>query len=200
VVGSGQPILANEHFSANFFPAQAKLLLNLNKELNVCSFLRASYQLILHQYVFKHRSIDAFQNTVAAEHVDINKFHMLFKNDVATRTVMVRSNIWQRFPKELRYAEDYYLWMSIIFFGGSAAKINLTLAYTFKEDYGQEGLSSNLLAMHQGVKSVLRWLNFQKKISYWLYLVASTYELLKYIYRISCVFVKMRLNLGSHHD
>lgn len=190
---SSQPLVAfldaDDAWDVNKLEVQSRWMLE-NK----------SYVFSSHQTVFKHGSTDICQNSLTPKHVDINKFYMLFKNDVATRTVMVRSNIQQRFPRELRYAEDYYLWMSILFFGGIAAKINLTLAYTFKSNYGQVGLSSNLPAMHQGVKSVIRWLNFQKKIPYWVYLVASAYELLKYNYRIAHMFFKMRLKLESHHD
>lgn len=190
---SSQPLIAfldaDDAWDVNKLEVQSRWMLE-----------NESYVFSSHQSIFKQGSTDICQKSLAAKHIDINKFYMLFKNDVATRTVMVRSNIQQRFPRELRYAEDYYLWMSILFFGGVAAKINLTLAYTFKSNYGLVGLSSNLSAMHQGVESVLRWLNIQKKIPYWVYLVASAYELLKYNYRIACMFFMMRLKLESHHD
>lgn len=134
------------------------------------------------------------------DRVYINKFLMLFKNDVATRTVMIKSNIRQRFPIHLRHAEDYCLWMSILFCGGSAAKIKLPLAYTFKQNYGQQGLSSNLAAMHQGVECVLYTLKLQKKISYWLYFLATSSEVLKYSYRVIRSFIKMNLPFKPHHD
>lgn len=153
---SSQPLIAfldaDDAWEVNKLEIQSKWMLE-----------NESYAFSSHESVFKHGDLDFCQKSYIAQFANINKFYMLFKNHVATRTVMIRSTVQQRFPRELRYAEDYYLWMSILFFGGSAAKINLPLAFTFKSQCGGDGLSSNLPAMHFGVKSVLRWLSMQKK-------------------------------------
>jgi glycosyltransferase involved in cell wall biosynthesis len=157
------------------------------------------YAFSSHQSVLKRGDFNFSQKSLAIDYLGINKFSMLFKNAIATRTVMVRSNIEQRFSINLRYAEDYYLWMSILFFGGLAAKINLPLAYTFKSNYSEYGLSTNLIGMHRGVKFVLRYLNLENKISYPLYFLACSYEMFKYRCRVMNVYVKKRLALRAYH-
>ncbi len=189
---SSQPLIAfldaDDAWDVNKLEIQTKWMLE-----------HQSYAFSSHQSVFKGEDFNFSQKSLAIDYLDINKFSMLFKNAIATRTVMVRSNIEHRFPIHLRYAEDYYLWMRILFFGGLAAKINLPLAYTFKSNYSEYGLSANLIGMHRGVKFVFRYLNLENKISYPLYFLACSYELFKYACRVMNVYIKKKMALRASH-
>ena len=43
---------------------------------------------------------------------------LLFRNEISTRTVVLRRGIAQRFPLAIRHAEDYQLWLRILLGGG----------------------------------------------------------------------------------
>jgi hypothetical protein len=47
----------------------------------------------------------------------INKYSLLFSNQFPTRSVMLKREIPYRFVPEKRYAEDYLLWLTIVFNG-----------------------------------------------------------------------------------
>ncbi|HCZ8411099.1 TPA: glycosyltransferase family 2 protein, partial [Proteus mirabilis] len=80
----------------------------------------------------------------------INKRKILFKNYFNTPTVMLKRDIPFRFNEDLRYSEDYALWLDIIFDNRKVAFIEVCLAYSHKNFYGISGLSSNLYEMEKG--------------------------------------------------
>lgn len=71
-------------------------------------------------------------------------------NQFCTPSVMIKKDIPFRFVDGKRYAEDYLLWLEIALSGLGVGKIGLPLAMTFKKDFGQSGLSANLLRMEFG--------------------------------------------------
>lgn len=88
--------------------------------------------------------------TTSVDARPISACRMLFSNAIPTRTVMIRSSIANRFPKGERYAEDYQLWLQIIFTDSHAYRIRLPMAFSFKSDYGVSGISKNMCEMHRG--------------------------------------------------
>lgn len=122
---------------------------------------------------------------------------MLFINDIATRTVVLKRQIIHRFPDGVRYAEDYALWMRILLEGGSAMRLKLPLACSYKEEFGDGGLSAHLLEMHRSVLLCLDMLFRDSLISRRLYLVAFLFEVLKYWRRILVIGAKRVTRLAA---
>jgi teichuronic acid biosynthesis glycosyltransferase TuaG len=72
------------------------------------------------------------------------KFHrMLFRNQVVTRTVAVRSSISNRFPIGL--SEDYGLWLELLAEGFNIFKVENVVALTFRPEFSKGGVSSQLV-------------------------------------------------------
>jgi len=109
---------------------------------------------------------------------------MLFKNPLATRTVMVRRDISLRFVGDKRYAEDYLLWLQIVASGLQVYVLDRVLAYSFKPAFGASGLSANFLAMEMGVQDDFCRLRKAGAISFSMFCVASMFSLLKYLRRL----------------
>lgn len=110
---------------------------------------------------------------------------LLFINDIALRTVVIKRLITQRFPAGARYAEDFSLWIRILLEGGSVMRLNIPLACSYKPDFGDGGLSSHLPEMHMGVLRCLDTLFQDSLISRRLYFLAVLFEVLKYWRRLS---------------
>ncbi len=121
---------------------------------------------------------------------EIYKKELLFFNKIATRTVMLRSDIPYRFQEGKRYAEDYLLWLMILFGGFRATQLSLTLAATFKPDFGSNGLSSNLIKMEIG--ELTCYLNLYKihAISFLLLLVLFSFSVMKFFRRLFLIATK----------
>ena len=81
---------------------------------------------------------------------------LLLSNFLPCRSVMLKSNIKERFLEGKRQAEDYLLWLGIGFQGGQIWYLNQPLAYSYKDDFGQQGLNANLVASHKGVLETYR--------------------------------------------
>lgn len=88
--------------------------------------------------------------TPAFHAVRINKYCLLFSNCLPTRSVMLRREIPFRFLHGQRYSEDYQLWMAILFSGLQGFVLHGPLAYSYKHEFGESGLTANLQSMQQG--------------------------------------------------
>ena len=115
---------------------------------------------------------------------------LIFRNHIATRSVVLKRRISQRFPVGVRHAEDYGLWIRILLQGAPAMRLNLPLAFSYKAQFASEGLSGDLRAMHDGVVNCLEALLTDRLIPRWLYLVAIAFELFKYRCRIFVALVR----------
>jgi len=115
---------------------------------------------------------------------------MLISNRVATRSVMLRSAIAQRFPLGLRYAEDYHLWLQILASGHRAARLMLPLAASYKADFGAGGLTGHLSVMHAGVQQCLGMLYQDRMLSPAQFRLARTAETLKYWRRLALLALR----------
>ena len=101
----------------------------------------------------------------------IRSTDQLLANRFHTRSVMVRRNIPMRFETEKRYSEDYLLWSEMLFNGLKGVHIDLTLAYTFKPQYGALGLSGELWEMEKGELDTFFRL-YRKKLISFLHLIS----------------------------
>ena len=126
--------------------------------------------------------------TLPSRSTDVHRLPLLLTNSIPTRSVMVSRSIAHRFPQHVRHAEDYWLWLQIVFDGGKATKMALPLAYSYKSEFGEKGLSANLSAMHRGVLSSFDALRFKGKVSRTEYVLAVAVETIKYWWRRARVF------------
>jgi glycosyltransferase involved in cell wall biosynthesis len=75
---------------------------------------------------------------------------LLLSNRLPTRSVMLRRDLPQRFAEGKRQSEDYLLWCEIALNGHDCYRSELKLAYLFKPEFGEAGLSGNLWKMFIG--------------------------------------------------
>jgi len=79
---------------------------------------------------------------------------MLFFNTIATSSVMLKSNIKQRFDDSY-YAEDYKLWLSILNKNKEIIFIDSNITTQNFNYYNKEKLSDNFLKMEIGIQKTL---------------------------------------------
>lgn len=121
---------------------------------------------------------------------EIKKFRILFFNEFITRSVMIRRDTFQRFSPVLRYCEDYLLWMHIICSGHQGAVIELPMAYAFKANSGDSGLSGNVWMMEKGELHAYRVIFKDYGINGFLAGGIYGFSLLKFVRRY--VFARVR--------
>ncbi len=114
---------------------------------------------------------------------NINKYSLLFSNRFPTRSVMLKREITYRFLPEKRYAEDYLLWLTIIFNGHPAWFLNMPMAYSYKEDFGDGGLTGDLWKNQQGVLATYQQIYQLGLISIVAFILACSFSCMKYIRR-----------------
>lgn len=98
---------------------------------------------------------------------------MLISNAIPTRAVMLETNISLRFADGKRYAEDYLLWMLIIHKYSEVYFLDKPLAFTYKNDLDEGGLTSNLWHMHCALLDTYKTLYDKECIS--LFTLISIY-------------------------
>ena len=113
---------------------------------------------------------------------------MLFKNYFFTPCIVLNKDLflnYKGFNENMKYAEDYYLWLNIIF-KNKAYLLDYIGAgnIVHKRPFGDEGLSSDLIAMHHGVLECFRNLYSNKIIDLGTYYVIINFERVKYFRRI----------------
>jgi glycosyltransferase involved in cell wall biosynthesis len=113
----------------------------------------------------------------------INKYSLLFSNRFPTRSVMLKRDVPFRFVPEKRYAEDYLLWLTIVFNGQSAWFFDIPLAYAFKDEFGAGGLTGDLWKAQLGVMDTYRQLFNVGFISLVMFILVFGLSFLKYFRR-----------------
>lgn len=112
---------------------------------------------------------------------------LVFKNYFNTPTVMVKKVVLEKFyfDENQRYSEDYKLWLNICY-ENECILLNQSLVSNIenKKIYGDSGLSSNLWKMEKGELSNYKNLYELKKIGILMFMLASTYSLIKFLKRI----------------
>lgn len=112
----------------------------------------------------------------------------LFKAPFATPSVIIDRNLINKymFNENLRYGEDYDLWLRILRHN-NAIKLDNDLTYTYKHDYisNKKSLSSNLYQMHKSNLDTFKNLLLNEEIFYYKFFifVAFLFEFLKYYRR-----------------
>lgn len=121
---------------------------------------------------------------------NINKYSLLLSNCFPTRSVMIKRDVAYRFLPDKRYAEDYLLWLTIVFNGQPAWFLESPMAYSFKEDFGDGGLTGNILKAELGEFDTYYRILRMNLISKSMFVIISFFSILKYFRRLC--FVKMK--------
>jgi len=114
----------------------------------------------------------------------INKYSLLFSNRFPTRSVMLKRDVPYRFVPEKRYAEDYLLWLTIVFNGQSAWFLNSAMTYSYKEDFGESGLTGDLWKTQLGVLDTYQQIYNSGLVSKSIFILVSGLSLCKYLRRL----------------
>ena len=142
-----------------------------------------NYDLVGHDHQIKVNTSQAFDTLpLNFKSTSIGRLKMLFFTPFAVPTVMVKKKIPYRFNATMRYAEDYLLWLQIVFSGKEACKISLPLAATFKPNYGASGLSANMFEMEKGVHQAYKNLyreHLISKITLVFFILFSSFKFLR---------------------
>lgn len=137
----------------------------------------------------------------AIVHREISRCSLLLKNSIPTRSVMLLNRADFRFPPTMRYAEDYWLWLDMKTSGVRIGYLAAPLAFTYKREYGEGGLSENLGAMHTGVLLCYRELRKKRRVGALELLVMTTLEQIKHIKRLLTVGIfkaRTRMNVEKN--
>lgn len=125
----------------------------------------------------------------------INKKKALFKSPTQTSVVFTRNDTFLIFENGKRYSEDFLLWLNILFKGHKMLQVDNYLAASFKANFGESGLSSNLLLMEKNeIDSILRIRKKYKKGigDELIFMGAINFSLLKFLRRIIIVISKKK--------
>jgi glycosyltransferase involved in cell wall biosynthesis len=122
----------------------------------------------------------------------VKKSSLIFFNKFSTRTVMLKSDVSYRFSEKKRYAEDYLLWLTIVLNNYSAVILDIPLAYTYKNEFGDGGLTRYLWRMEKGVQETYWTIYSNKLIPFLVLVAASFFSILKFIRRVILVQVRSR--------
>lgn len=113
----------------------------------------------------------------------VRKNGLLISNRFPTRSVMLKREVSYRFIPGKRYAEDYLLWLTIVLGGRVAWVLDIPMAYSFKEEFGDGGLTGNLWKSEQGELDTYKRLFLARDISLFALILCSSLSLLKYVRR-----------------
>jgi glycosyltransferase involved in cell wall biosynthesis len=131
------------------------------------------------------KNIQAFDyGTLEILDSNISAKQLLLSNAFSCRTIMFRRGLPILFDSKRRYMEDQWWLMQVVFSGYEIAEIKLPLAYTFKADYGDGGLSGWMWKMEKAELENYYELGKSGCISRWLVPVLFLYSLLKHVRRV----------------
>lgn len=147
-----------------------------------------------------HRS---FRSSVASYQKKLNHsknfyplsfFRLLFFNSIPTRSVMLRRDIQYRFISGKRYAEDYLLWLTIMLDKHPIYFLNLPLSYSYKNAFGDGGLTGELSKVHAGEVETYQRLLKGQKILWTTYIALVAFSNIKYLRRLLSIRYLKLLN------
>ena len=128
--------------------------------------------------------------------LEASPISFLFSNKFPTRSVMLITQLPFRFAEGKKHSEDYLLWLQILLNGHKGFYSKSILAFSYKDDFGQDGLSANLWEHQKGELSTYKTIYMQKLISISLFSVLYVFSLIKFAKRIIVSF--FRSGFSSH--
>lgn len=114
----------------------------------------------------------------------VEKRKLFISNQFSTPTIMLKRDLPLRFVEEKKYAEDYLLWLEIMYFDPLVYKFNLDLAFLHKKRFGDSGLSAQLWNMEKGELDSYYRIYKKKLISPLTLIMISSFSFVKYIRRL----------------
>ncbi|QWC97190.1 glycosyltransferase family 2 protein [Polynucleobacter paneuropaeus] len=120
--------------------------------------------------------------------VEINIRNLLFKNLFPTRSVMLKANLKHRFRDKKKYSEDYLLWLEILGNHNRALFIRAPLSFSYKNDYGIDGLNGSLIKSEIGELKTLLSVYKGGYIGIVIYLSSTIFSIMKFFRRFFVVF------------
>jgi len=121
----------------------------------------------------------------------IHKWSLLMENRFITPSVMLRSDIRQRFSEGRRHMEDRLLWLEVVLDGSTLVRLGVDLAATYKNPFGTAGLSSNIWQMTLGDVDNYRVLHAAGRLSLWGAYLLMIFSILKFVRRL-CILMLWR--------
>jgi glycosyltransferase involved in cell wall biosynthesis len=115
---------------------------------------------------------------------------LLWKNRFPTRSVMLLRDIPLRFNPGKRYAEDFLLWLKIAAQPMETEFIPVNLAFSFKQDFGESGLTADMWKFELGELDCYRQLYSEQAISWMKWMGLVCVSLLKHAIRCFKVWVR----------
>ena len=144
----------------------------LEKQINIFN----SYEDVSLVATAKNKKIKNYESGF----INFNK--MLFYNLIPLSSVLIKSNIPYRF-EERYYAEDYELWLKMLYNSLNIFIINEVLCYD-NNSISKKNLSDNYLPMSIEIQKTLSKFYFKKKSNFYIFL-AKFFEFFKFIKKFS---------------
>jgi glycosyltransferase involved in cell wall biosynthesis len=155
-------------------------------------FMRENPRCVLSGH--RHRILVSEDEQVSSQTGDgyslISRMALLRSNRFITPSVMLRTNLPFRFSAGKRFMEDHLLWLQIAFEGHCIVRLNPELSMTFKQPFGEAGLSSHLVAMEREELDNYRRLFRSKKIGHMIFGGLVFYSIAKFVRR--CIIAALR--------
>ncbi len=117
----------------------------------------------------------------------ISRNVLIFSNKFFTPSVVIKVNEPILFTKNMRYCEDFDLWLRFLNTGKFGIIINYPLVKLNKSSFGESGLSKNLLKMELGELAVISANFFNFPLSSFL---AMIYSVFKFFRRLFIVLLR----------
>jgi len=134
-----------------------------------------------------HRSviIDRYYCDILAtlEPVELKFGSMLYRNEILTRSVMLKKALPNRFLKGQRFSEDYRLWLGMLADNKRAVLLNIELASSYRPEYSSGGQSANLWKMQRSELEIYRDLYCNKHITLPWLISCSLFSTAKFFIR-----------------
>lgn len=129
-------------------------------------------------------SLDGAQAPAEPVWQEVSSGTLLWRNLAPTSAVMVRRDVPLRFPPDMRYSEDFWLWLQLVHGGGRAFALDTLLAASYKPSFGAHGLSAQLWRMERGELRTYRDLRVEGRISWAKQGVLTVWSIAKYGRRV----------------
>lgn len=119
-------------------------------------------------------------------------YDMLWKNPFCTRGVMLKQNISLRFPLNMNYAEDGYLWAQITCNENSRCYISpALLSFSYKADFGEGGQTKNLIAMEKGEMKIISLVCKLGKFNFLTKMLAFSWSMIRFFRRVLITYSRI---------